>query len=229
MITTKFFKNYVRPHVCNTDVVVTCITVNEAQPMLPVSIISKKWVLDNCVWDLQVRVSEVNNTMTLLYTNWAYHMISRLWWQILIAVSFKFQVHNTSSSSPCLGDQGISWAKRRYHDNEETLNKCRQLQKVQTQTGSRGSPPRVNKEESQRAFKMAPQSIHNGEVAGGGSCVSEGWAFCCFAQTCHVKMRCWTKCVKKQHYDYKIFYIEGFIFVLPFFGCVCGGGGGGGI
>ena len=116
MITTKFLKNDVRPHVCNTAVVVTCITVNEAQLMLLVSNISKKWVLDNCVWDLQVRVSKVNNIMTPLYTNWAYHMISRLWWQIFIAVSFKFQVHNTSSSSPwpghLLSQEEVSWQWR---------------------------------------------------------------------------------------------------------------------
>ena len=51
---------------------------------------------------------------------------------------------------------------------EETFNNCRQLQKVQTQTGSIGSTPRANKEVGQREVKMAPQSAHNGGVAGGG-------------------------------------------------------------
>ena len=52
---------------------------------------------------------------------------------------------------------------------EETFNNCRQLQKVQTQTGSIGSTPRANKEVGQREVKMAPQSAHNGGVAGGGN------------------------------------------------------------
>ena len=49
---------------------------------------------------------------------------------------------------------------------EETFNKCRQLQKVQTQIGSRASTSRANKEQGQREAKMVPQSAHNG-VAGG--------------------------------------------------------------
>ena len=72
-----------------------------------------------------------------------------------------FHIHNSSS--------GYIKAKKKYHDYEETFNKCRQLQKVLTQTGSRGSTPRANKEEGQRAVKMAPQSANGGGVAGGGN------------------------------------------------------------
>ena len=100
-------------------------------------------------------------------------------------------------------DQGISWAKRRYHDNEETLNKCRQLQKVQTQTGRSGSPPRANEEESQRAFKMAPQSIHNGGVAGGGNCFFWGLSFLLFCTDLPCENGVPNKMCKKQYYDYK--------------------------
>ena len=49
---------------------------------------------------------------------------------------------------------------------EETFNKCRQMQKVQTQLGSRASTSRANKEQGQTEVKMVPQSAYNG-VAGG--------------------------------------------------------------
>ena len=78
-----------------------------------------------------------------------------------VTLFFKLQNHN-SSSAP----EPRRIIMTMIYD--ETFNKCRQLQKVQTQIGSRGSTPRANKEEDQREVKMVLQSAHNGAVAGGG-------------------------------------------------------------
>ena len=83
--------------------------------------------------------------MTCLY--WAHHIISRLWWHFFFFYDFRFITLH----------QGISWAKKKYHDYEETVNKRRQLQKVQTQTGSRGSTTRADKEEGQESTAKCPQ------------------------------------------------------------------------
>ena len=57
----------------------------------------------------------------------------------------------------------LIWTMKKLSTNADNCT-----EKVQTQTG-RGSTPRANKEEGQRAVQTAPQSTHNGGAAGGGN------------------------------------------------------------
>jgi len=118
--------------------------------------------------ELEVRVNAFDNDMFVLSLPHDQQAM-RVWWQFFNNFFILFLFIFISGSHFITLYQGISWAKK-YHGHEETLKKCRQLQEVQTHTGSK----LLEQTEDQKAVKTAQQSAHKhkGGVAGGGNSFS---------------------------------------------------------